>query len=129
MAEQSSQFNRLVLMALARLYTAHPRAVTLAPADIYPPELRDAADENLEAEAAGTILWLYRSGAIAGDLVTQPGISVALAQLSAPTYKKMISREPTQNVGQLGAAAVDYSEKPDNPSVQLFCKVLVSNLI
>jgi hypothetical protein len=109
-----TEFNGMVMRALAALYGSHPVPQTIEPAT-----LRDSSnvEDRNQAENA-TILWLIRTGLVEGDHQgSNESHAITNAHLSERALRVLRTPEPNQlprlPLGQLAADAVGGETEDD----------------
>jgi len=129
-ADAHAEFEKQVLRIMAALYKTHPRTInlgwdtTLAPC----PDKNGPDFEERVTSSDGTILWLYRSGLVMGNLAEGTHHAILNAQLSQHAYS--ILRKPDTAIPDptLGHAAVRAAAEPGSREESVVAELVVLRL-
>jgi hypothetical protein len=129
-ADTHAEFEKQVLRVIAALYKSHPRTVdlgweiTLIP----PPHENDPDFEERTASSDGTILWLYRSSLVTGNLAQSIHHAILNAQLSPNAYSILRKQDNTIEDSTLGHAAVRAAAEPGSREESVVAELIVRRL-
>jgi hypothetical protein len=135
--ENISLFNVQVLRALAHLYKVHPVSTTVEHSTLLELSENEGGGATVELESgaeAGTILWLYNQGFIAGDLLKSEPLqgakkaAITNAQLTVTSLQILQAAERNANGVPLGEFIVASAFSPSEATAaELLSRRLLRN--
>jgi hypothetical protein len=125
-----AEFEKQVLRIMAALYKSHPRTVNLGwDTTLVPcPHNNDRDFEERVASSDGTILWLYRSGLVTGNLTESTHHAILDAQLSRSAYSILRTKDNAIDDPTLGQAAVRAAARPGSREESVIAALIVRRL-
>jgi hypothetical protein len=129
-ADAHAEFEKQVLRVIAALYKSHPRTVglgweiTLVP----PPHENDPDFKERIASSDGTLMWLYRSDSVVGDLTISTHPAILNAQLSSRAYSILREEDTAIEDPTLGQAAVRAAAEPGSREESVVAELIVRRL-
>jgi hypothetical protein len=127
-ADAHAEFEKQVLRIMAALYKSHPRTINLGwDTTLVPcPDENDLDFEERITSSDGTILLLYRSGLVTGNLAQGIHHAILDAQLSSRAYS--ILRKKDNADPSLGQAAVRAAGEPGSKEESVVAGLIVGLL-
>jgi hypothetical protein len=137
-ADAHAEFEKQVLRVIAALYKSHPRTVALGwEITLVPrPHENDPDFKERIASSDGTLMWLYRSDSVVGDLTitastyatisTHPAI--LNAQPSGRAYSILREDDTAIEDPTLGQAAVRAAAEPGSREESVVAELIVRRL-
>jgi len=129
-ADAHAEFEKQVLRIMAALYKTHPRTInlgwdtTLAPC----PDKNGPDFEERVTSSDGTILWLFRSGLVVGNLTESTHPAILDAQLSPHAYSILRKQDNAVTDPTLGQAAVRAAAEPGSREESVVAELIVRRL-
>jgi hypothetical protein len=129
-ADAHAEFDKQVLRVVAALYKSHPRTVNLGweTTLVPPPHENDTDFEERAASSDGTILWLFRSGLVVGNLTESTHSAILDAQLSPHAYSILRKQDNAVTEPTLGQAAVRAAAEPGSREESVVAALIVRRL-
>jgi hypothetical protein len=129
-ADTHAEFEKQVLRIMAALYKSHPRTINLGwDTTLVPcPDKNDPDFEERVTSSDGTILWLYRSGLVTGNLAQGIHHGILDAQLSTRAYSILRKKDNAVEDPSLGQAAVRAAGDPGSREESVVAGLIVGLL-
>jgi hypothetical protein len=126
-ADTHAEFGKQVLRVMAALYKSHPRTINLGwDTTLVPcPDENDPDFEERVTSSDGTILWLYRSGLVTGNLAQGIHHGILDAQLSSHAYSILRGNDTAIEDATLGQAAVRAAAEPGSREESVVAGLIV----
>jgi hypothetical protein len=125
-----AEFEKQVLRVIAALYKSHPRTVNLGwEITLFPPPHENDPDfKERTTSSDGTLLWLYRSNLVVGDLTKSTHPAILNAQLSSRAYSILREKDTAIEDATLGQAAVRAAEEPGSREESVVAELIFLRL-
>jgi len=129
-ADTNAEFEKQVLRIMAALYKSHPRTINLGwDTTLVPcPDKNDPDFEERVTSSDGTILWLYRSGLVTGNLAQGMPHGILNAQLSSRAYSILRKKDNAIEDPSLGQAVVRAAGEPGSREESVVAGLIVGLL-